>query len=263
MLPFIIIAGLGYGFATLFRLMEKVTARPMTLHGTASLVIGFLAHLTTLGFELHQLGETGAFRVRFVLSAVAALFVAVCMFLERRNDTWFSLFVFPPAIPLAALPLIESPGLSGPAFQGPLFWIHVSGTITGECFFLLAAVSSISYLYQTRRLKAKNRLRAVFLIPPLTRLDQSSYHFIFAGLILFTTGIISGALWSLQTYSILTFHDPKRLAALLLSIYYGSIILGRSARGWAGPRLAWMIIVGATASLAQILLFADRIHWKP
>ncbi|MBF0501322.1 MAG: cytochrome c biogenesis protein CcsA [Candidatus Riflebacteria bacterium] len=263
MMPFILITGLGYALATLFRLLEKVNARPMALHGTVALVVGFISHLITLGIESWQFSISGTFKVRLVISAVSALLVAVCIFLEQRGDRWFSFFVFPMAIPLAALPAIDVPGLSGPSFQGGYFWLHVSGAITGEFFFLLAALSAASYLYETRRLKSKNRLRAVFLIPPLTRLDRLTAAFTAAGIFFFGAGLIFGALWSLETFKTLNFHEPKRLIAFLLCVYFAIALVGRFVRGWAGPRLAWLVIGGALASLAQMLLMGNRLHWLP
>ncbi|HNV73009.1 MAG TPA: cytochrome c biogenesis protein CcsA, partial [Candidatus Ozemobacteraceae bacterium] len=181
----------------------------------------------------------------------------------RSREVYFSLFVLPLSIPMVLLAMLRTNMLEGPEFGGPWFLLHIFGTIAGECFFFLAALASATYLYLVRNLKQKNRGRALFFFPPLSRLDSLITAFTGVGLGLFFLGLFTGGIWSMNRYGALALHHPKVQGALAIFLLVGGLLSARLSTGWAGPRWAWACLLSFCLSIILIFGIDGSLHWRP
>lgn len=256
---------LCYALAAFFRFMEKVRGTPtLGWHGTVSAFIGLATHSAVLLHLLSASSPYTRFPPSLVILVAALTLVISCLFLEwKTRETYFSLFVLPLAIPLVTLAQFRTGILNGPEFSGPWFFLHILGSIAGECFFFLAALAAATYLYLVRNLKQKNRNRALFIFPSLSRLDSLIATFSGIGLTLFFIGLFSGSIWSWDRYGILEFGHPKKWGALAIFLLVGTLYGARAWSGWAGPRWAWACLISFGLSLLLIFGIDGNLHWRP
>lgn len=255
---------LAYGLAAFFRVREKVAGSTMKWHGLGAMGVGFLFHagaLLVLFFAGHGVAE---FPLRSAFLGAGAFLVLACFLTELLvHETWFSIF----ALPVSGLLVVVSPlleeVLEGTHFRGPLFLGHVFASIAGECFFFLGAISGATYLFLTRKLKQKNRLRAVHFLPPLARLDSLTVSFIAVGVILFAVGLTLGALWSVSSFGTITILEAKRGASVGVLLFYGVLLLARKRGQLSGHRLSVMTLLGLAASLGLVFGIQGTAHWYP
>jgi ABC-type uncharacterized transport system permease subunit len=127
---------------------------------------------------------------------------------------------------------------------------------------MIASISSATYLYVVRRLKKKNKLKAVFLFPPLNRLDNLTYKLIFAGTLTFLVGLSIGLYGNYSHFD--NFHaTAKHYYSGALFLFYFLILILRKPLKLAGPRLAIAAVIGLILSLGLILIPGNELHWQP
>ena len=152
--------------------------------------------------------------------------------------------------------------LAGAHFAQGWFALHLLLAILGECFFMIAAVSSLTYLFVVRRLKKKNRLRAVFFFPPLARLDDLTFKLIVSGTAVFAVGLLAGLYGNLKHFEAFS-PGGKHIFALFLLLFYLALIVARRPFKLAGNRLAVLAVTGFALSIGLVVLPDNELHWKP
>ncbi len=256
---------LCYAFAAIFRFMEKVRGVPtLGRHAIAATALGLILHIGTLVSQLQGGGSAIRFSPSLAALLAALTLVIACLLIEwHSREVYFSLFVLPLAIPMVAAAALRTQILEGPEFGGPWFFLHIFGSISGECFFFLAALASATYLYLVRNLKQKNRNRALFFFPSLARLDSLIAAFTGTGLGLFCLGLLTGGIWSINRYGTLAFRHPKVLGSLVIFVLVGGLYGVRISTGWAGPRWAWACLLSFCISLLLVFGIDGTMHWRP
>lgn len=259
----LIATAISYAFATYFRFREKVAGSPMKNHSRASLIIGFilnlvLFYLITSGSETTSELQINSFLITGSLS-LALCTIAVEM---GMKENYFSIFSLPVCLVVLLMSLLVTGKITGQHFSQPWFAAHLIASISGECFFIIAAVSSGTYLYIVRRLKKKNRLKAVFLFPPLNRLDDLTFKLIVSGFVTFVIGLAIGIYGNYSYFSAFT-PTMKHYFSVLVLTYYFVIIALRWKFSLAGPRLAAAALLGFILSMGLIFLPANDLHWQP
>ncbi len=199
-------------------------------------------------------------RAAFLLAA--GVLAAVCAALEwSTGETFFSIFGLPVAAILVGFAGLSEQVWQNPLFERPWFLAHVAAAVAGECFFLMAAVSAGTYLFMVRRLKSKNRVRALQVLPPLAQLDQFTVLFLRSGVAAFGLGIAIGAWGWIEAFGLAGLLAPKKMVSAAALVFFAGLLAARRQQWVVGPRWSMLTIAGVIASLSVLLV--DRgTHWS-
>lgn len=252
---------LAYALATFFRVKERVAGHSMPLHANLSFGLGLVCNII-LVVEVFAFGDSHLhYRTLFVVSALSLTLSTVAI--ERvLKEKFFSIFTLPISFVFMVCSTFADGTLAGGHFAHSWFAVHMLLAILGECFFMIAAVSSATYLFVVRRLKKKNRLRAVFFFPPLARLDDLTFKLIAVGTAVFAAGLAAGLYGNLSHFSGFT-PGGKHVYAGCLLLFYFTLVITRRPLRLAGSRLATLAVAGFVLSLGLMILPDNELHWKP
>lgn len=252
---------LAYALATFFRVKERVAGHSMPLHANLSFGLGLVCNIILVA-EIFAFGDTHLhYRTLFVVSALSLSLSTVAI--ERvLKEKFFSIFTLPISFVFMICSTFADGTLAGAHFTQGWFATHMLLAILGECFFMIAAVSSVTYLFVVRRLKKKNRLRAVFFFPPLARLDDLTFKLIVVGTAVFAAGLAAGLYGNISHFSGFT-PGGKHVYAVCLLLFYLALIACRRPLRVAGNRLALLAVIGFVLSLGLMILPDNELHWKP
>jgi cytochrome c-type biogenesis protein CcsB len=127
--------------------------------------------------------------------------------------------------------------------------VHASIAIMSYGFLALAFCGGIMYLLQERELKNKRFGLFYSRLPSLEALDNLNSHCLAVGFPLLTLGMITGSVWSKQTWGMYWQWDPKETWSLVTWFFYAALLHQRFTVGWRGRRAAIMAIIGFSAIL--------------
>jgi ABC-type transport system involved in cytochrome c biogenesis permease subunit len=89
---------------------------------------------------------------------------------------------------------------------------------------------------------------AIFGILALVRNDGSvelnQYRSLFLGYVLFSTAMIFGGIWAYLAWGTYWLWTPKELWTTIVWFFYSLYLHARLVRGWTGPKVMWMGIIG-------------------
>jgi ABC-type transport system involved in cytochrome c biogenesis permease subunit len=148
---------------------------------------------------------------------------------SRKRDQFTFL-----SIPLLLLFLLAS--FAAPlSMPGPL--PPVLNTIWFELHVILSFVSYALF-----------GIGAIFGILSLTReepfAEMHQYRSILLGYVLFSIAMIFGGIWAYYAWGTYWLWTPKELWTTIVWFFYSLYLHARLVRGWAGPKVIWMGIVG-------------------
>jgi len=122
-----------------------------------------------------------------------------------------------------------------PALRSNWLFVHVFTVFLGYGAVTIAMLSSIGYLFITRKLERSPTAEALEAIT-----DKSiSFGFLFL-----TVGIIAGAVWANSAWGTYWSWDPKETWSLITWFIYAIFLHCRFMRGWRGKRAAWISVIG-------------------
>lgn len=235
----------------------------MKNHSRLSLLAGIGFNLVLLYLSTHSARTSAEFGLSSFLVIAALSLALASIFIELMlQENYFSVFSLPISLALLLMSLLTTGQVSGAHFTKTWFIAHLLASITGEGFFMMAAISSATYLFVVRKLKSKNRLKALYLFPPLARLDNLTYRTIIFGALLFLFGLIIGLYGNYLHFS---GFSPvlKHYFSFVVLLYYLAIVFLRARLNLAGPRLANAALLGFALSLALIFIPDNDLHWLP
>ncbi len=153
-------------------------------------------------------------------------------------------------LPLVIVLILPAVALSGrieslnPVLKSGWLGIHTSLAVLGDAAFAFACIVSLMYLIQERQLKAK-RLGAIFhRMPPLDVMDMISGRALPIGWVLFTFGMVTGAIWAESAWgSWWNWSEPKEMWSLFTWLIY-LVLLHLRTIGWRGRKMAYLAIAG-------------------
>jgi cytochrome c-type biogenesis protein CcsB len=125
-------------------------------------------------------------------------------------------------------------------------WIYVHSTVAFLAYaaFFLTFISGILYLIQEKELKSKKFRFFYFRLPSLQVCDELFRRSLFAGFVLMSLTIVTGAFWSQQAWGRFWTWDPKETASLISWGIYLVLVNYRLSAGWRGRRAAYISIIG-------------------
>lgn len=132
-----------------------------------------------------------------------------------------------------------------PALQSNWLIAHVVTCFLGYAAFAVSFSLSVLYLIKkSKGRRKKGSEKKAFTLPDLSLLDEWIYQMNIMGVLLLTVGIATGAVWAQSAWGRYWSWDPKETWSLITWLVYAAILHARVLRGWHGPRIAWLSIIG-------------------
>ena len=215
--------GAGFAFHTLFLIQLGLRVRHLPITNLSE-SLSFFAWCITLTFILAHLRYRISVLGAFVLPLVSLL-VILSEIIWEGNQT----------IP--------------PLLRSRWSYLHISVAFLAYAAFFLTFVSSVLYLIQEKELKAKNFRFLYFRLPSLQVCDELLRRSLYAGFVLMSLTIITGALWNQQVWGRFWGWDPKETASLVTWTIYLVLVNYRLSAGWRGRWASYISIAGFVSML--------------
>jgi ABC-type uncharacterized transport system permease subunit len=188
--------------------------------------------------------------------------IAFLVLLLRHRERSMGPFLIPFIILTTCIGLVLPDAASAPAesTQGALFALHVTLAILAYAAFTFSFVLSLLYLIQNRQLRRRTTGLLFARLPALEVISRMNRTSVSIGLAALTAAIVIGLLRAEVFWSSLA--DPKISWALITVVVYG-FLLWMERRGWEGPRVAILSIVGfgiVMFSYTVVNIYLSRLH---
>lgn len=230
--PLLVAVGLGVQFADLYLTALSLGSVPYRTLGGSMALFGWMLGLAYLVLVLrHRERAVGPFLIPFILA--------------------FSILA-------VMLPSYATPATA--ATRGSLFAFHVTLAILAYAAFALSFVLSLLYLIQNYQIR-RGRTGVLFArLPALDVIGRMNRTSVTIGIIVLAVSVCLGVAWARRVWTGLV--DAKLLFALITIAVYGAV-LWMDRRGWAGPRVALLSIVGfilVLFSYTVVNLYLSQSH---
>lgn len=188
--------------------------------------------------------------------------ISYLILLFRHRERAIGPFLIPFVIvfTLAGLLIPEQGVPATPETQGVLFALHVTFAMLGYAAFTTSFVLSVLYLIQNRQIRRGQTGLLFARLPALEVIGGMNRTSVTIGLAALSASVLFGLIWANRVWT--TLRDPKILFALLTLALYG-FLLWMERRGWKGPRVAVLSIVGFALvlfSYTVVNMFLSRTH---
>ena len=206
--------------------------------------VGLALHFGDL---MHRARALGSVPYRTLGGSVSLfgwmLGIAFLVLLARHRERAIGPFLIPFVVLTTAAGLLLPDSGAAPAqgAQGSLFALHVTLAILAYAAFTFSFVLAILYLVQSRQLRRRRTGILFARLPALEVIGRMNRTSVSVGLAALTLSLALGLVRAEQVWS--TLHDPKIAWALLTLVIYG-FLLWMDRRGWEGPRVALLSILG-------------------
>jgi len=169
--------------------------------------------------------------------------VAFLLLVLRHRDRAIGPFLIPFVVLTTGIGLVLPDAASAPAqgTHGSLFALHVTLAILAYAAFTFSFVLSLLYLVQDRQLRKRATGVLFARLPALEVIGRLNRTSVLIGLTTLAVSLCLGLLEARLLWSSLS--DPKIAWALVTVFVYG-FLLWMERRGWEGPRVAILSIVG-------------------
>lgn len=147
----------------------------------------------------------------------------------RRKRDLFSLVIITLIVLLLAGSAVSPPVRHAlpPVLKTAWFELHVILSFAAYAVFAIGAVFGILAL-------RGNEAGA----------ERSQYRSLLLGYILFSVAMIFGGVWAYLAWGTYWLWTPKELWTTIVWFFYGLYLHARLVRGWSGPKVVWMGIIG-------------------
>ncbi len=228
------------------------------------------AYVTGCGFAAHTVdliiwygGGSATVNAAFYISVLAWVLLVVFTVLWKRLGL---AFLGMAAAPLVFLLYTASFAFSGlnvvlPKAYAPAFWVvHIGTLYVSMGLLAMAFGAGMAFMYMERKIKTKAKLAGFQReMPSLTTFDSVNRIAALFGFPLFTTGLLSGFVWSGLTRSAVFTGHPREYLSLFGWLFFAFFFHQRTAAGWQGRKTArlaiWLFIYLLGSMLAVNLLF--------
>lgn len=238
-----IIAIILYTTATTLQLavlQGKIPQRP-----NMALIMGLLAVVAHSAGIWHQIIDPagvnfGVFSAQTLICLIISLIVTLFAVTKPVHNS--KLFIFPVTILSIILVLNSEDGqrLVDKTDTGLL--LHAALSVVAYAVILLAAIQAGLLYAQTRQLKHDLTGKLLKALPPLQTTEAILFEIIWAGLILLTLAIFSGAIFIDDLFAQQVAH--KTAFTILSWVLLASLIAARKYWGWRGLLAAKITIAG-------------------
>jgi ABC-type uncharacterized transport system permease subunit len=188
--------------------------------------------------------------------------IAFLVLLLRHRERSIGPFLIPFIVLTTAVGLLLPDSTAAPAegTRGSLFALHVTLAILAYAAFTFSFVLSLLYLIQNRQLRRRTTGILFARLPALEVISRMNRTSVSIGLTALSASLIIGLVRAQMFWSSLA--DPKIAWALITVVVYG-LLLWMERRGWEGPRVAILSIVGfgiVMFSYTIVNVYLSRSH---
>ena len=188
--------------------------------------------------------------------------ISYAALLFRHRDRAIGPFLIPFVIvfSLAGILAPVSRTVSTPDTRGSLFALHVTLAMLGYAAFTFSFVLSILYLVQNAQIRRGRSSRVFSRLPALETINRMNRTSVSIGLVALAASVAFGLVWAHRFWT--TMRDPKIVWALATLALYG-FLLWMERRGWKGPRVAKLSIIGfglVLFSITIVNMFLSTSH---
>lgn len=131
-----------------------------------------------------------------------------------------------------------------PALKSNWLIAHVVTCFMGYGAFAISFGLSLAYLWRRRKDGRPLALLSASMMPGSRELEEFNYQMVLFGFFWLSIGIITGAIWANSAWGSYWSWDPKETWSLITWLIYAAVLHARAVRGWRGPRVAWLSVVG-------------------
>ncbi len=232
----------------LVRSLRKGQSKPPT-GVTAIIAVALVAHAysaytliaTPMGYDF------GLFHIAPLFFWVVNLLVLISSLRKPIHNMFALLLPCTAAALLAALFFTESNRLISPLSGGVL--VHIVLSILAYSTFTIATAHALILAYQNKQLHNRQATGFIRLLAPLQTMESLLFEMLWAGQILLTAAILSGAIF---VDNMLAQHlAHKSVFSALAWLTYSILLWGRHQQGWRGNvAVRWTLIGFAFLILA-------------
>jgi cytochrome c-type biogenesis protein CcsB len=232
--------------------------------GPVLLLAGAVVHGAEIALRSISLGHIAVAHYDEGLSFLAWTLIVIYLLLHRRYGlTALGVVTAPLGFLLTLVATLVSSGATElpPSLRSAWLPVHVTLAFLGNAVFALAFATSLIYLFEDNRLKAKRPSQLRRLFPSLEKLDDLNYRLLAWGFPLLSLGIVTGAIWAHFAWGQFWSWEAREIWSLITWALYAFLLHGRSV-GWRGRRAATLTILGFAVLLMSFvsvnLLFPGR-----
>ena len=162
----------------------------------------------------------------FLAFAIGAIYAIVAWNRDRDPFTYLTMTL----IMLFLAGSAVSPPVGGgmpPVLKTIWFELHVILSFISYALFAVGAVYGLLSLYGNDVSAEKDQYRSLLL-----------------GYVLFSIAMIFGGIWAFLAWGTYWLWTPKELWTTIVWFFYSLYLHARLVRGWSGPKVTWMGIIG-------------------
>jgi ABC-type uncharacterized transport system permease subunit len=242
--------GLIYAFVALTRTSDLFSR--IALHAAS---LGMVFHFVSL-VELFYAGHVVWASVHNGESLLAFLSMSFFMLIYAIYQTTSpGVVVFPIVFFLTFIAAVDEQPVLLTSLVSHNGWLvaHIILIFAGYAALMLSFGTSLLYLLQERRLKAKKPSSLISFLPALEVIDQIGYRSLLLGFPFMTLGLLTGSVLAILVYGHVNFLDPKFSLSVLTWAVYLVMVVTRWSSGWRGRRAA---VLATCAFVAAIVAWA-------
>lgn len=255
LLPSLAAAVLYAGAATYqgLRLSQRspVDKRLLALFGASALVL----HVASLFYQLNQGGSLNLdfFNAASLIAcAVIGLTLLACLRIPVEN---LLLLLFP----LGTLTVLSAEfmpsGTIQPIVEHPGILAHILLSVLAYGMLTIAVVQSVLLLLQDHQLKHKHPSGLIRNFPPLQTMESLLFGFLWAGWVLLSLSLLSGALFIDDLFAQHLAH--KTILSCFAWVVFAVLLWGRHQLGWRGHKaIRWTL---AGFCLLMLAYFGSKL----
>lgn len=230
--------------------------RQMVHWGQVCLVVGALTHAAALSSQSVSLGRVPVATSLEFLGLAALIVVIAYLVFERRLRLAVVGTIVAPLTLIAVVVATVVPSESDPllaSLHGTWLPIHITASIAGYAFVVLANSTATLYLFEDHLLRAKRPFVLTSLLPALPTLDRLSYRLVAVAFPFLTVVIVSGLALVTHEHGTPWVWDPKYVMALATWLLFGVYLAVHSLDLLRGRRAAWLIVSGFVTLLVTVV----------
>lgn len=203
---------------------------PLSLIGPRFIFPALALHAFLIVASALQFGRIPLIGMHDTLGFLAFAIGAVYLISAWNRGRDLFTYLTAPLILIFLAGSAASPPVSGgmpPVLKTLWFELHVILSFVSYALFAVGAVFGLLSLYG----KDDNA-------------ENSQYRSLLLGYVLFSIAMIFGGIWAFLAWGTYWLWTPKELWTTIVWFFYSLYLHARLVRGWSGPRVVWMGIVG-------------------
>lgn len=219
------------------------------------LCIGILLHIATTHQQMVRADgyQLGIFQVLSLFFLVINSLVLLSSLRKPLHNLF--LFLLPLSVAAIIVASIYGQSTKHASELSAGLVVHILLSILAYSLLTIACLQALFLAYQTRQLRHKHLKGVMGLLPPLQTMETLLFELIWAGEILLTLSIITGAVF---IENLLAQHLAHKTVFSILSwLIYAILLAGHYRYGWRGPAaIRWTL--GGFAAL-MLAYFGSKL----